>query len=252
MRLTGRVALVTGASRGIGRAIAVGLAREGAKVVVHHATRGDLARQVVADIMSAGGEAIAVGGDVALAADVSRLVDSAVTAFGGLDILVNNAAVTDVHKPWHQIDEAEWDRVQDVNVKGCFLCFRAAHPHLRASGHGRVINISSVTFWVGHNALAHYVASKGGVIGLTRALAREVGTDGITVNAITPGAIRTEAELEAFPDQEAIGAEMARLQSIPRRGLPEDIVGGVVYLASDAASFVTGQTINIDGGWAFH
>ncbi len=252
MSLTDRIAIVTGASRGIGRAIAVGLAREGARVVVNHASRAELAGAVVREIGDLGGRAIAVQGDVSVAEDVDRLVDATVREFGGLDILVNNAAITAVHKPWHHIDEAEWDRVQDVNIKGCFLCFRAAYPHLRDSGHGRVINVSSVTFWVGHRALAHYVASKGGVIGLTRALAREVGGDGITVNAITPGAIRTEAELEAFPDQEQLAAEMARLQSIPRRGVPEDIVGGVLYLASDAASFVTGQTINIDGGWAFH
>jgi 3-oxoacyl-[acyl-carrier protein] reductase len=142
--------------------------------------------------------------------------------------------------------------VQAVNLKGCFLMFRAAYPYLRDGGHGRVINISSVTFWVGHTRLAHYVASKGGVIGFTRALAREVGTEGITVNAVTPGAILTEAELAIGGDPEQVRQEMARLQSIPRRGLPEDVAGGVVFLASDAASFITGQTLNIDGGWALH
>ncbi len=140
-------------------------------------------------------------------------------------------------RPFHQ----EW-----------FLCFRAAYPHLRDGGHGRVINISSVTFWVGHKQLAHYVASKGGIIGFTRAIAREVGPEGITVNAVTPGAILTEAELTMFPDQEAVAAQMASLQSLSRRGLPEDIAHGVVFLASDEASFITGQTLNVDGGWVMH
>ena len=252
VRLQGRVAIVTGASRGIGRAIAIGLAGEGARVVVNFATRGELAHTVADEIVAAGGEAIAVGGDVSDAADVDRLVRATVDRFGALDILVNNAALTEVHRPWYEISEDDWDRTQAVNLKGCFLMFRAAYPHLRDSGHGRVINISSVTFLVGHKRLAHYVASKGGVIGLTRALAREVGGEGITVNAITPGAIQTEAEIFQFPDQEHVLQEMAQLQSIPRRGLPTDIADGVVFLAGDGASFITGQTLNIDGGWALH
>lgn len=251
-RLEGRVALVTGASRGIGRAIAIGLAREGARVAVNYATRADAAAAVVREIEAAGGEAIAIGADVSDAAAVDRMVAQVAERFGGLGILVNNAALTEVHRPWTEISEADWDATQDVNLKGTFLCFRAAYPHLRSSGHGRVINISSVTFWVGHKRLAHYVASKGGMIGFTRAIAREVGPEGVTVNAITPGAIQTEAELAMFPDQAVVAAEMARLQSIPRRGLPEDVAGGVVFLASDDASFITGQTLNIDGGWALH
>lgn len=250
--LDGRVALITGAARGIGRAISIGLATAGARVVVDYATREDEAADVVATITAAGGHAFAIKGDVSVAADAECLVRTAVERFGSLDILVNNAALTEVHKPWFEISESDWDRMQEVNLKGCFLMFRAAHPHLRDSGHGRVINISSVTYWVGHPRLAHYVASKGGVIGLTRALAREVGADGITVNAVTPGAIMTEAERAIGADQERLRQEMATLQCIPRRGLPEDIAGGVVFLASDAASFITGQTLNIDGGWALH
>jgi 3-oxoacyl-[acyl-carrier protein] reductase len=252
MRLGGRVALVTGGSRGIGRALAIGLAREGARVAVNYHAAADAAARVVAEIEAAGGTAIALRADVSDAADVDAMVAAAAERFGGLDILVNNAALTDVHRPWQAITEADWDRVQDVNLKGCFLCFRAAYPYLRASGHGRVVNISSVTFWAGSDRLAHYVASKGGVIGFTRAISREVGAEGITVNAVTPGAIQTESEIEMFPDQAAIAVDMARLQSIPRRGQPEDIVGAVVFLASDEASFVTGQTINVDGGCALH
>ncbi len=251
-KLNGRVALVTGASRGIGRAIALGLAREGAKVIVNYSTLSKQANEVVVEIGALSGEAIAIRADVSVAAQVERMVSEATHRFGGLDILVNNAAITDLHRPWTQITEDEWDRTQDVNLKSCFLCFRAAHPFLRRSGHGRVISISSVTFWVGHAQLLDYVASKGGIIGFTRALAREVGLEEITVNAVTPGAIQTEVELELFPDQVSLASEMARLQSIPRRGLPEDIANGVVFLATDDASFITGQTLNIDGGWAFH
>ena len=189
-------------------------------------------------------------GDVSVAADVESIVAATVERFGALDILVNNAAMVEVHRPWTEITEEHWDQVQAVNVKGCFLCFRAAYPHLRASGHGRVINIASVTFWVGHDRLAHYVASKGGVIGFTRAISREVGAEGITVNAVTPGAIQTEAEQAVITDPEAFRDLVEHRQSIRRRGKPEDIVGAVLYLASDEASFVTGQTINVDGGWA--
>jgi 3-oxoacyl-[acyl-carrier protein] reductase len=252
MRLEGRVALVTGASRGIGRALAVGLAREGAAVVVHYHSRTTEADEVVDSITAAGGQAVAIAGDVSVAAEVESIVAGTVERFGALDILVNNAAMVEVHRPWTEITEEHWDQVQAVNVKGCFLCFRAAYPHLRASGNGRVINIASVTFWVGHDRLAHYVASKGGVIGFTRAISREVGTDGITVNAVTPGAIETEAEQAVITDPESFRDLVEHRQSIRRRGKPEDIVGAVLYLASDEASFVTGQTINVDGGWALH
>jgi 3-oxoacyl-[acyl-carrier protein] reductase len=252
VRLQGRTALVTGAARGIGAAIARGLAREGAAVVVNYATREAQAGRVVEAIEAAGGRAFAIRGDVSVAAEVDAMVAATVERFGGLDILVNNAAVTDAHRPWTELTEAAWDRSLDVNLKSCFLGFRAAHPHLKAGGHGRVINISSVTFLTGQGHLLDYVSSKGGMIGFTRTLARDVGRDGITVNAITPGAILTEAELQMFPDQEAIAAQMAALQSVPRRGLPEDIAHGVVFLASDEASFITGQTLNIDGGWAMH
>jgi 3-oxoacyl-[acyl-carrier protein] reductase len=251
MRLDGRVALVTGAGRGIGRAISLGLAREGARVVVNDVVE-ERARATADAIHTAGGQALAVQADVSRAAEVDRLVAAAVARFEALDIVVNNAGLVDVHKPWQQISEEEWDRVLAVNLKSCFLTLRAAYPHLKASGRGRIVSISSVTFWLGHPNLLHYVASKAGVIGFTRTLARELGPEGITVNAVTPGAIRTEAELEVFPEQEALAERMFQVQSLKRRGLPDDLVGVVVFLASDDSSFITGQTINVDGGWAMH
>ena len=204
------------------------------------------------EIETGGGSAYAAAGDVADAASVERMATEIERALGPVTILINNAALTDVHKPWRQIDEAEWDAVMAVNLKSCFLCFRAVYPAMRTAGWGRVVNISSVTFWLGRPNLVHYVASKAGMVGFTRSLAREVGAEGITVNAITPGAIRTESELELFPEQEEIAGWLATEQAIPRRGRPEDIAAAVDYLVSDRAGFITGQTINVDGGWAMH
>lgn len=245
-----RVALVTGGSRGIGAAICRQLAAVGIAVAVNYRSRPDAAESVAAEISAAGGSAMAVAGDVSRADEVAEMVRRVRAGLGPVTVLVNNAAVTDCHKPWKEIDEAEWNRVLAVNLTSCFLCFREVHPDMEAAGWGRVVNISSVTVHLGRPNLVHYVASKAGMIGFTRSLAREVGRDGITVNAVTPGAIRTEAELEMFPDQTGIADWLASEQAVPRRGLPEDIASVVAYLASDAAGFISGQTINVDGGWA--
>jgi 3-oxoacyl-[acyl-carrier protein] reductase len=247
-----RVALVTGGARGIGAAICLALASAGHPVAINYRSREREAHDLVARIAAGGGTAVAVPGDVADSEAVTRMVDEVERALGPVTVLVNNAALTDTHKPWHEIDEAEWDAVMAVNLKSCFLCFRAVYPAMREAGWGRVVNISSVTFWLGRPNLVHYVASKAGIIGFTRSLAREVGPMGITVNAVTPGAIQTEAELEMFPEQEEIAAWLAKEQAVPRRGLPEDIAAAVRYLVSDGAAFVSGQTINVDGGWAMH
>jgi 3-oxoacyl-[acyl-carrier protein] reductase len=247
---TERVALVTGGSRGIGAAICRALAADGRAVAVNYRSRADDAHSVADSIVAAGGRAVALPGDVSNAEDVARLVADATETLGPVTILVNNAALTDTHKPWTAIDEAEWDRVMAVNLKSCFLCFRACFPAMREAGWGRVVNISSVTFHLGRPHLVHYVASKAGMIGFTRSLAREVGADGITVNAVTPGAIRTESELELFPDQDGIASWLLAEQAVKRRGTPQDVAAAVAWLASDAAAFVSGQTINVDGGWA--
>ena len=208
MTLAGKTALVTGGSRGIGRAICLGLAREGARVAVNYAGNQSAADETVGMITAAGGTAIAVQGDVSHAADVAAMVKQVESGLGPVTILVNNAGITDAHKPWHEISEEEWDRVLAVNLKSCFLCFREVYPAMRAAGWGRVINISSVTYWLGKANLLHYVSAKAGMIGFARTLSREVGSDGITVNAVTPGAIQTESELEMFPNQDELAAQM--------------------------------------------
>lgn len=252
MRLTDKVALVTGGSRGIGRALCLGLAREGARVAVNYVAHAAAAQVVVEEIKSTGGEAVAVQADVSRATDMERLVRTAAERIGPITILVNNAALTDVHKPWQQISEEEWDHVMAVSLKGAFLGMRAVYPFMRNAGWGRVINISSVAFWLGRPNLLHYVAAKAGMIGFTRTLARELGAEGITVNAITPGAIRTESEVEMFPDQASLALWLSDVQAVKRRGIPEDIVGATIFLASDESAFITGQTLNVDGGWAMH
>ena len=254
-RLNGRVALVTGAARGIGRAICERLAADGAAVAVNYwsAGRAAEAEAVAAGIRNGGRAAIAVRADVSDAGHVARMVQEVAEAIGPVTILVNNAALTRVHGPWRDIDEAAWDRVMDANAKSCFLCCRAVHPYMAEAGWGRIINISSVTFLLGRADLVHYVASKGAGIGFTRSFARAVGPDGITVNSVSPGAIETEMEMEVATESRAeIAAEQARLQAIPRRGKAADVAGVVAFLASDEASFITGQLINVDGGWAMY
>ena len=247
--LEGRVAIVTGGGGGLGAGICGALAAAGAAVAVVE-PRLDKATSRVAEIEAQGGRAIALAGDVASADSVAAFTDQAVRKLGGVDILVNNAAIYP-SRPWTEIDEEEWDRVLATNLKGYFLCARAAHPSMAERGSGRIINMASVTFLVGFADLLDYVSSKGGVVGFTRALAREVGAEGITVNAISPGAFPTDAE-KIHPDPEGYNQWVLDQQSLKRRGTPEDVGNLVAFLASEAASFITGQMIAIDGGWAMH
>lgn len=248
-QLEGRVAIVTGGGGGLGEGICSVLAAAGAAVATVDVEL-EKARGVAEAVASGGGSCAAFEADVSNKRSVEAMVGGVVNEFGGVDIVVNNAAIYPL-RPWTEIEEEEWDRVLAVNLKGYFLCARAAYPHIRERGRGRVINVASITFFIGWAGFLDYVSSKGAVVGFTRTLAREVGPEGITVNAISPGAFPTDAE-RVHPDQEALNRSILEAQCLKRRGTPEDVGNLVAFLASDASSFITGQTIEIDGGWAMH
>lgn len=254
MRLKDRVAIVTGASQSIGKAVAMKFAAEGASVVVNYFSNRVLAENVVAEIRKSGGKAFACKANVSDEREVAAMVDRCIKEYGKIDILVNNAAI-DPRKKWDEISVAEWDHVMTNNVRSQFVCCKAVFPHMKEQGYGKIINVSSVTFWFGKAGYVHYVASKGAIIGFTRALARELGGDNITVNCITPGAVLTETELQKvgfIEAQDEATEALKQLQSIPRRQLTDDLVGAFVFLASSDSDFTTGQTLNVDGGWMMH
>ncbi len=254
MRLQGKVALITGGSTGIGREVCLRFAEEGAKVAVNYIGDETRAASVVTEIEGKGGQAMAVYADVSKEEQVNTMIDRVNQAWGGVDILVNNAGIYP-RKSWHEITGDEWDHVHAVNAKSCFLTSKAVFPYMSERGYGKIINVSSVTFHRGQKGFVHYVASKGAVVGFTRALGREVGPHGITVNAISPGAVMTEQELLDMPDlneREQTRVYLAQEQAIPRRQIPEDMVGCFLYLASSDSDFMTGQTLSVDGGWTMN
>jgi 3-oxoacyl-[acyl-carrier protein] reductase len=250
MRLKGRVAIVTGGAKGLGRAFALKLAEEGARVMV--VTRKDMANleKTVQQIKDLGGEAALFQADVARETDMLNMAEATNKAFGRIDILINNAAIYDgiKRKPFHEIDPDEWDLVMTVNVKGAFLAARAVFPYMKAQGYGKIVNLSSEVFFTGSHGFAHYVASKGGIIGLTRALAVELGPHNICINCVAPGFTDTEAS-RGLADVTKYDTSKTPLRRLER---PEDLTGAALFLASPESDFITGQTILVDGGRAMH
>lgn len=247
--LNGKVALITGARRGMGKADAIALARAGAKVVITDISLEEC-QKVSDEIKSLGGDAIAFKMDVADAKEVDEVFTKAVEHFGRLDILVNNAGIY-FSKPALEMTESEWQRMIDINLKGQFLCAQRAAKEMAKNKWGRIINIASVAsgqVGIGIFGGSHYTASKGGIIGMTESLAIEWAPLGINVNVIAPGAIDTPMIKEAKLSKEALDAFLAKIP-LKRFGKPEEIAAAVVFLASEEASYITGATLYVDGGW---
>ena len=243
-KLTGKTAIVTGASRGIGAAIARRFAEEGANIVVNYSGSQDKAEAVVAEIEQAGGKAIAVKANVADADAVKAMADAAMKEFGSIDILINNAGITRDNLMM-RMKEDEWDDVINTNLKGVFLCTKAVTRQMMKQRAGRIVNIASIVGVMGNAGQANYVAAKAGVIGLTKTTARELASRGITANAVAPGFITTDMTEKLGDD-----VQSTMLAQIPlaRFGAPEDVANAALFLASDEASYVTGQTLHLDGG----
>lgn len=249
MKLCDKVALVTGGGTGIGRAIAVLFAQEGAQVVVAGRTEAT-GIATVNDIRRAGGTALFVRADVSHAADVERLVETTVNQFGRLDILVNNAGIGGTGTLLAETTEEEWDAVLDVNLKGHFLCCKYAIPHLRAAGNGVIINTSSVLGCLTLPGTSAYSASKAGILALTKVLALEVARDGIRVNCLVPGSVDTPMMWEGLTDEERRAVEplVADAEPVGRIGRPEEIARAALFLACEDSSFMTGAPLIVDGG----
>jgi len=242
--LKDRIAVVTGGSRGIGRAIAMTLAAAGATVVVNYQRNAAAADETVAAIIAADGAAISVQADVSVSADVERLFKTVIDQYGTVDILVNNAGITR-DTLLLRMKEDDFDTVIDTNLRGVYLCTKAALRPMTRARSGRIINITSVVGLIGNAGQSNYAAAKAGIIGFTRAVAREMASRGITVNAVAPGYIETELTAGLGEQVRA-----AILEAIPlgRLGTPQDVANLVCFLASDAAAYITGQTLTVDGG----
>ncbi|HUT68292.1 MAG TPA: 3-oxoacyl-[acyl-carrier-protein] reductase [Dehalococcoidales bacterium] len=247
MDLSNRVAIVTGSARGIGRAIALKLAEAGANIVVNDiAAASESLEKTAEEIRALGRQALAVTADVSSPEDVARLVETAASNFGKIDILVNNAGVTRDQLIIRMSDE-EWDTVINIDLKSAFLCTRAVLRHMLRQRWGRIISIASVVGIIGNAGQANYASAKAGVIGLTKSIAKEVGSRGITANAIAPGFIETRMTEQLDEKQRQALLERIPLGSL---GTPRDVAEAVAFLASEEARYITGQVLNVDGGMA--
>lgn len=243
----GKVALVTGGGSGMGRATAQAFAREGARVMVAD-IRSDDAEATAQAIIQQGGEALAYVVDVSRLDQVAALVDATVAAWGRLDCAFNNAGINIEHGPLADCTEEEWDRVLAVNLKGVWLCMKFEIPHMIAAGGGSIVNTASIVGLTGSRNTPAYVASKHGIVGLTRAAALEYGRVGIRVNAVCPGAIKTQMYLDREGDDPENNARIAAANALNRLGTGDDVAGAVLWLCSDASAFVTGHCLVVDGG----
>ncbi|MDB5652167.1 MAG: Dehydrogenase [Hyphomicrobiales bacterium] len=249
--LQGQTVVITGGGKGIGKIYAQEFAKVGAHVVAADID-GESAEAVAHAIEAEGGKALGIRTDVSDAASVEAMAQAALARFGTIDILINNASLMSTlpRRSWLEIPVEEWDQVMAVNLRGLFLCCRAVVPSMREKGRGKIVNISSSRVWEGVPNRLHYTTSKAGVIGFTRAMAHEVGPLGITVNAITPGYTLSDTQVQSssgnYLAAQAEGRAMGRAQ------YPEDLVGAVMFLSSQASDYMTGQTINVDGGKAMH
>ncbi len=246
--LDGKVALVTGGSRGIGRAIALALADRGARVALNYVANEQAAKEVVGQIEAGGGKALAIQGDVSQSEDAKRLIKETQAEFDGLHILVNNAGLTQDDLLLRMSEEA-WDRVMDVDLRGAFLCTKAAIRPMVRQRWGRIVNVASVAGLAGNAGQANYSAAKAGLIGFTKAVAKELASRSITSNAVAPGLVQTELTSDLTEDQ-----LQAVLQLVPlgRAATPEEIAPAVAFLASEEAAYITGQVLAIDGGLVMH
>ncbi|WP_096188810.1 SDR family NAD(P)-dependent oxidoreductase [Evansella halocellulosilytica] len=246
-QFSGKVVVVTGGGTGLGKQTSKRFAENGATVILA-SNDGPSIQETENEIKDAGGSALAIETDVSSKSSVKNMVKKTNQLYGGVDILINSAAIYP-SKPFEEVDVEEWDQVFAVNSRGYFLCAKEVLTYMKNKRWGRIVNISSITYFLGFKDLVHYVSTKGAAIGFTRALAREVGKHGITVNSIAPGAFPTAAE-EIHPDREAYNQKILDNQSIKRRGNPDDIANTVLFFASNESGFISGQSLLVDGGWA--
>jgi 3-oxoacyl-[acyl-carrier protein] reductase len=244
MQLKGKTAVVTGSGRGLGKAIALKLAQMGANIVLNDIAVSDSVDATADEFKAAGFNVVVTKGDVRNAEDVKLMVKAAVDSFGSLDILINNAGITK-DKPMLMMSEEDWDLVLDINLKGAFLCTKAAGKVMLKQKYGKIVNIASVAGQYGNNGQANYSASKAGLIGLTKTTAKELGSKGITCNAVAPGLIQSKMT-EVLPED--VKENYLKNIALGRFGTPEDVANVVAFLASDDSKYVTGQVIDIDGG----